>query len=253
MTQLLERDTVGSPAPSGGPKWPVRKLLAAALGIAVLVPVTTHVMDALPDWTNPFKQQIVNRGPAPLLLAIQDLSQYHAATGTFQVVVDVEHDTPHVPALISGERTTFLGIGTVDATVDFTHLGANQVTVSPDRRVVTIALPSPQLAPAVVDPVKSRVVGRERGLMDRIAGVFETSPTGEQEAYQLAQIKLDDAAKASDLARRGAENTRRMLTTLARSLGFTNVTVTFDGPSTSGTGSAIEPDAAFASVMDGSP
>lgn len=232
MPQVLERDTVDYSLRSGNRRRPRRKLLAAAVGIAVLVPVTTQFVDVLPGWNNPFAPQIVDHSPAPLLMALQDLSQYHAATGTFQVVVDVERDTPNVPSLISGERTTFLGIGSVNATVDFTNVGADRVTVSPDRRSVSIALPAAQLAPAVVDPAASRVVGRERGLVNRIAAAFDNSPTREQQLYQLAQVKMNDAATASGLTQRGEENTRRMLTTLARSLGFTDVTVTFDAPST---------------------
>lgn len=228
MPQLLEHDTVDSSARSRNRRRTRRKLLAATVGIAVLVPVATQLVDAVPDWSNPFGQQVVDHSPAPLLLALQNLSRYHAATGTFQVVVDVEHDTAHMPSLIRGERTTFLGIGSVDATVDFTNVGADRVTVSPDRRSVTIALPASRLAPAVVDPAASRVVGRERGLVNRIAAVFKDNPTSEQELYLLAQTKLNDAAKATDLARLGEENTRQMLTTLARSLGFTHVTVTFD-------------------------
>ncbi|MGH3838292.1 MAG: DUF4230 domain-containing protein, partial [Pseudonocardiaceae bacterium] len=228
MSQLLERDTVDSSTRPDNRRRTRRKLLAATVGIAVLLPVATRLVDAVPDWTNPFEQQIVDNSPAPLLLALQDLSQYHAAVGTFQVVVDVEHDTPNVPSLISGERTTFLGIGSVDAIVDFTNLGADRATVSRDRRSVTIALPAPQLAPAVVDPAASRVVGRERGLVNRIAAVFEDNPTSEQELYLLAQAKLNDTAEASDLARRGEESTRQMLTTLAHSFGFTDVKVTFD-------------------------
>ncbi|MGH3928153.1 MAG: DUF4230 domain-containing protein, partial [Pseudonocardiaceae bacterium] len=228
----LKSHAVDSSTRSDNRRRPRRKLLAVALGIALLVPVTTQFVDAIVDWRNPFEQQVVDHSPAPLLLALQDLSQYHAATGAFQVVVDVERDTPHVPSLISGERTTFLGTGSVDATVDFTNVSADRVTVSPDRRSVTIALPPPRLEPAVVDPAASRVVGRERGLVDRIAAVFQDSPTSEQEVYQLAQAKLNDVAKASGLSRRGEENTRQMLTALAHSLGFTNVTVTFDAPST---------------------
>jgi hypothetical protein len=228
MPQLLERHRVEpSERPVGRRRIP-RKLLAAILGIAVLVPITTYVADVLPHWGNPFQQQVVDHSPAPLLLALQDLSKYHAATGTFQVVVDIEHDTPHVPSLISGERTTFLGTGSVDATVDFTNVGPDRVTVSPDRRAVTIALPAPRLAPAVVDPATSRVVGRERGLLNRVADVFRDIPASEQELYQLAQAKLNEAATASDLANRGEENTRRMLTTLAGALGFSDVTVTFE-------------------------
>ena len=155
MPQLLERSAVDSSGRSDDRRRIRRKLLAATVGIAVLVPVVTQVVDAVPDWGNPFAQQVVDHSPPPLLFALQDLSQYHAATGTFQVVVDVERDTPHVPMLISGERTTFLGIGSVDATVDFANLSADQVTMSPDRRSVAIALPAPQLAPAVVDPAAS--------------------------------------------------------------------------------------------------
>lgn len=232
MPQVLERDTVEYSPRSDNRRRPRRKLLAAAVGIAVLVPVTTQFVDVLPGWNNPFAPQIVDHSPAPLLMALQDLSQYHAATGTFQVVVDVERDTPNVPSLISGERTTFLGIGSVNATVDFTNVGADRVTVSPDRRSVSIALPAAQLAPAVVDPAASRVVGRERGLVNRIAAAFDNSLDQEQQLYQLAQVKMNDAATASGLTQRGEENTRRMLTTLARSLGFTDVTVTFDAPST---------------------
>jgi hypothetical protein len=84
------------------------------------------------------------------------------------------------------------------------------------------------LAPAVVDPAASRVVGRERGLLNRVAAVFQDSPTGEQEVYRLAQARLNAAAKASDLASRGQENTRQMLITLGRSLGFHDVSVTFE-------------------------
>ena len=231
MPQLLERDTVDYSVRSDHHRRPRRKLLAAAVVIAVLVPITTQLVDVLPDWNNPFRPHIVDHSPAPLLLALQDLSQYHAATGTFQVVVDVERDTPNVPSLLSGERTTFLGAGSVNATVDFTNVGADRVTVSPDRRSVAIVLPVPQLSPAVVDPAASRVVGRERGLVNRIAAAFEDSPISEQQLYQLAQTKMNNVAAASGLTQRGEENTRRMLTTLAHSLGFTDVTVTFAAPS----------------------
>ncbi len=242
MPQLLERDAVardpgerdpGVYGDRSGDRGRIRRKLltvaaAAAVGIGVLVPVGSQLGGFLPHLSNPFAQQVMDHSPAPLLLALQNLSQYHAATGTLEVVVDVEHDTAHMAPLISGERTTFLGRGSVDATVDFSNLGPDRVTMSPDRRSVTFALPAAQLAPAVVDPAASRVVGRQRGLLNRIASVFEHNPTSEQELYQLARTKLNAAAKASDLTRRGEENTRQMITTLARSLGFTNVTVTFD-------------------------
>jgi hypothetical protein len=131
---------------------------------------------------------------------------------------------------VSGERTTFFAVGRVDALVDMAGIGDDRVTTSPDRRSVTIALPAPVLAPAVVDPAQSRVVGRERGIVERLAGVVEDSPTGEQELYALAGGKLDEAARASDLSARAEQNTRAWLTSLAQSLGYEQVTVTFDPP-----------------------
>ncbi len=235
MPELLERDTVELSGRPDNRQRTRRKLIAAVVGIAVLVPVGTQLGDFFPHWGDPFAQQVVDHSPAPLLLALQNLSEYHAATGNFQVVVDVEHDTAHVSPLISGERLTFLGRGSADTTVDFAGIGADSVTVSPDRRSVSIALPAPRIAPAVIDPTASRVVAHERGLLNRIASAFKNNPTSEQELYQLARIKLNEAAKASELSRRGEENTRQMLTTLARSLGFTHVTVTFDAPSPSDT------------------
>ncbi|HEX5348871.1 MAG TPA: DUF4230 domain-containing protein [Pseudonocardiaceae bacterium] len=235
MPQLLGRDTVEFSARPDNRRRIRGKLVAVAVGIVVLVPVGTQLGGYFPHWGNPFAQQVLDHSPAPLLLALQNLSQYHAATGTFEVVLDVEHDTAHVSPLISGERTTFLGRGSVDTTVDFSNVGADRVTVSPDRQSVSISLPAARLASAVVDPAASRVVGRQRGFFNRIASVFESNPTSEQELYQLASAKLTHAAEASDLNRRGEENTRQMLTTLARSFGFTQVTVTFDAPSTSDT------------------
>jgi hypothetical protein len=209
----------------------LRGFLAVLAAAALVVPLAPRALDfLLPDWRNPFAPKVVDRSPAPLVLAMRDLAEYHAASGTFQAVLDIERDTPHVPSLISGERVTFLAVGTVDAVVDFSNLDGEKVTVSADRRAVTISLPAPWLAPATIDHDTSRVLDRDRGLVERVAGVFEESPTGEQELYGLAQTKLDAAAARSDLLSRAEQSTRTMLTGLAGSFGFDQVTVTFSAP-----------------------
>jgi hypothetical protein len=207
------------------------KVVAAVAGAALLVPVGYGVSDAVNRWSAPPPaQQTVDRSPAPLLMAVRDIAQYHAATGTFQVLVDVEHDSPYLPSVISGERTTFFATGNVDAQVDFAAIGPDAITVSPDRRSATITLPAPTLAPAVIDPAQSRVVGRERGLAQRIGDAIEDNPTDDSELYKLAQAKLDAAAVQSDLTSRAANNTRAMLTGLAQGLGYEAVTVNFAPP-----------------------
>jgi len=230
---LLDRDTTtATPDTLHAPLQPARRrlrgrLAVALVGLALLVPLTLLGLNLLPGLSNPFNQQVVDRSTPALMLALDDLSEYRASTGTFQVVIDLEKDTPYIPSLISGERTTFLATGNVDALVDFTDLGSDRVVVSDDRRAVTISLPAPRLSQAVVDPAASRVVGRDRGLLDRIGSIFEDNPTSERELYQLAEGKIAAAAAQSDLTRRAQDNTRQMLTTLTRSLGFERVTVTF--------------------------
>jgi len=203
------------------------KVLACGVAVVALVPFGAQVA-ALPSWGNPFEQRTVDRSPAPLVTAIRDVSQFRAATGTFQVLVDLEHDTPNVPAIISGERTTFFATGRVDSLVDFSAVDGRRIVLSPDRLAVTISLPAPTLEPAIVDPAQSRVVGQERGIVERVTGVFDQSPRTDQELYLLAATKLDAAARTSDLPARAEQSARTMLTTMATSMGFQQVTVIFD-------------------------
>lgn len=72
------------------------------------------------------------------------------------------------------------------------------------------------------------MVSRDRGVLDRIGGALSDSPTSERDVALLAEGKLTDAAAASDLLSRAQDNTRDMLTGLARSFGYSDVTVRFD-------------------------
>lgn len=208
---------------------PPLKLLAAVAALAIAVPLGLQTVGMFPALSDTFEPQTVDRGPAPLMAALADISEYHAATGTFQVLVDLERDTPHVPALISGERTTMFATGHVDALVDLSRLGPEQVSAGGDT--ATLTLPAARLAPATLDPSASRVVGRERGIVERVAGAIQNDPVDDEELYQLASRKLDETARQSDLLVRAETNTRDMLTSLARSLGYEQVTVTFADPS----------------------
>lgn len=207
-------------------------LALAAVAVAGLVVLTGRAVDLLPSWGNPFREEVTESSTAPLMLALDDLSEYHAATGTFQVVVEQERDTRYVPSFISGERTTLLATGSVDAVVDLSGLGEDHVRVSPDRRAVTFSVPAPRLGPVSVDLGESRVLDRDRGVVERVSGMFEENPSPDGELYALAERELAGAASRSDLLERAEVNTRDMLTTLAESLGFEQVTVTFEAPST---------------------
>ncbi len=207
------------------------KILAVLAGILLLVPVGFGIAGAVDRWMpDPPAPRTVDRSPAALLLAMRDIADYHAASGTYQVLVDVEHDSPYLPPMISGERSTLFATGSVDARVDFSGLGPDAISVSDDRRSATITLPAPTLAPATLDPAQTRIVGRERGLVQRVEDAVSDNPRDDSELYRMAAAKLDAAAAQSDLTTRAADNTRAMLTGLAQGLGYEAVTVNFATP-----------------------
>jgi hypothetical protein len=200
-----------------------------AIGAAVAVAVVLLV-SALDPWNwipNPFSQSKVDRSAPALLNRLEDLSDYRAASAQLQELIDIEHDTRFVPSVISGERVSFLAFGTVDAVVNFGDLGSGAVTVSDDRKTVEVTLPHARIDTVKVDPDRSRVLNRQRGVLDRIGSVFTDNPTSERELYQLSEDKLRTAAGQSKLTARAETNTRRMLQALFRTLGFEHITITF--------------------------
>ncbi|WP_030749073.1 DUF4230 domain-containing protein [Streptomyces griseus] len=165
-------------------------------------------------------------GPA-VLKSVQDLSRYEGAAGTYQVVVDLEHDARFLPDAIRGTRTLYVASGGVTAYVDLGGLGEGAVTVDADRTEATLRLPHARLADPALDPEKSYAVSKQRGLLDRLGDLFSDNPASEQAVQVLAARRIGDAARESDLTSRAERNTAAMLRELLRGLGFERVTVTF--------------------------
>ena len=109
------------------------------------------------------------------------------------------------------------------------ELGFNAIEVSDDRLVVELELPAAELFGARIDPQRSYVYDRDRGLIDRVASLFQDSPTSERELYLLAEQKLTTAAREdAELLERAERNTRQMLTGMLRALGFERIVVRFE-------------------------
>ena len=200
------------------------RYLAGFLVVAVLLVVGGRLAWT---WLNPFGEQTIDRSQPVLLQSIKDLSRFEAATGNFQVVVDLEKDARFLPDAVKGTRTLFVGAGNVDAYVDFSAMGANGVTVSKDRKEATIRLPRAQLEKPNLDNRRSYVFAQQRGLLDRVQGFLSSSPNDQRELYVLAETKIAEAAASSDLRARADTNTKAMLEGMLKSLGFAKVTVKF--------------------------
>jgi hypothetical protein len=214
------------PSPEGrrrGLLW----LVVAALAVIAVVLAVGVLLRALPD-LNPFGSETIDRTQPAVLRSIEPLSQFRAATANLEVIVDVEQDSV-LPSFLKGERVLFVAAGTVDAGVDFGELRADAIEVDEDRTEVTLTLPAARLFDARVDPDRSRVFDRDRGVIDRLGSVFEDSPTEDRSLFVLSERKLRDAAAADPRLLRTAErNTRSMLEGMLRGLGFERVTIRFD-------------------------
>jgi hypothetical protein len=201
--------------------------VVAALVVVLAVFFAGLRLSVIPGLKDLFGTETHDRSGPALLKSIQDISRYDAASGNFQVVVDLEKDAKFLPDAIRGTRTLYVGAGTVDAYVDLGKVGENDVQVNEDRTAATLRLPHARLGKPALDPDRSYAVSKQRGLFDRLGDLFSDNPNGEQAVQQLAVRHIGDAAKESELTARAESNTTGMLEGLLRSLGFKDVRVSY--------------------------
>ncbi len=199
-------------------------ILGALVIVGLLIAAVTV---GLKLFGTPFDTKSVDHSPPPILLDLRDLSEYHAAQAQFEVTLDQEDDVQWMPSFLAGERVQFVAIGTVDAVVDFTSLPTTALVQSEDRTTVTITLPAPTIMDPVIDHEQSHVMNRDRGLFNRIGGIFSDNPTSEAKLYESASDKMADAATQTDLLQRAEDNTTLMLYTLLKALGIEHVNIIF--------------------------
>lgn len=202
--------------------------LQLGIGLAILAVALVGIssLGLLPGLPNPFATDTVDRNRPVLLESLEDVSEYTAARGNFEVLVDSEEDARYLPDFIMGERAVLSAVGDVEAVVDFGGITEGAIAVSGDA--VTITVPEPRLTEARLDNEQTEVVSRSRGLLDRLGGAVSGDPVDDRDLYVAAESKLEQAAGDSELIERARENTTKMLEGMARDLGYTDVTVVFE-------------------------
>lgn len=184
---------------------------------AIVVLLLTAVVSLVPA-VNPFGTDTVDRSHPAVLKALRDLSQYHAAAGDYEVVVDIEKDVKWVPAALAGERTLFVASGSVNAYLDFGKIADDMLVLSADGKSVEVRLPPAQLDKPNLNHERSYVFSQERGLIDRLNAIVDTP--NQQPFYLAAEQRIALAAKESGLRQRATDNTKAMLTGMLQALGF---------------------------------
>lgn len=175
--------------------------------------------------SNPFATETIDRSQPALLLSVQELSQYHAAVGNFEVIIDEEKNVPWVPSFIAGERSLFIAGGTVSAYVDFSGLGDGDLELSEDGQTVEIRIPKAQLDRPNLDHDRTYLFSQKRGYINRYQDAITSAD--QRELYEKATEKLEKAAKQSELRSQADTNARSMLTGM---FGALNLKVKFVEP-----------------------
>jgi hypothetical protein len=210
------------------------KFLAFGAGaVGVLLFAFGIVGPGLFDVSLPFTTEKVDHSPPIVLTEISDLAEFRAAEAEFRVIVDEEKDVKYLPDFVAGERTQYVAVGSIDAVVDFSGLTENSITFDEASGKAVVVLPAPTLGDPVIDFENSGVMNRDRGVIDRVGGVFSDSPTGEENLVVAAQTQMVEAVPSSDLLERAETNTEKMLTTLLTGVGVKDVDVVFEAPSIS--------------------
>ena len=169
-------------APAQAPAAPARRVMGPLIGLAATIAVLVAgvavitAVHLLPHIRNPFAESTTVRNQSALLKSITSLSRYQAASGSFQVIVDLSRKTPYLPSFLEGSSTLFVSQGTVTAYDDFSRLGGGDIQVSPGRTAVTVRLPEPRLEPATLNVRQSYVFAQQQGLLNRIGGLFSGNP-----------------------------------------------------------------------------
>lgn len=167
----------------------------------------------------------VDRSAPVMVEKLRNLADYRGASGTFATTVDIEHTIGVVPRFIAGSRAVYSGVGTVDATVDLRHIAAEPATGADGALV--IRLPHARLGGVTLDDGKSHVMNRDRGLLDRLGGVFVDSPTSEHELERVSRHRIAAAAAKGELRHRAEVSTARMIRSVAAATGAGAVEVRF--------------------------
>lgn len=163
--------------------------------------------------------------PQPLpdvITEVRELSRLEGVSYHVERVVDLKDKQQSLFGLVTAEDAILLvASGDVVAGVDLAALKPEDVTVSADRRSVTIRLPPAEVFSARLDNDRTYVHTRQTDVLATRKESLET------EARRAAEQTLKSAAEDAGIIKRAEESVGRTVQALVRSLGFEQVHVDF--------------------------
>ncbi len=139
---------------------------------------------------------------AAVIQRIQALNRLETASYSVQTVIEVQQ-TQGNPLFdfFAGDSLLLIAHGSVAAGIDLSAIEADDVTLSPDGRTITVKLPPAQIFSSSLDNTRTRVYSRDRGWFAPTNKDLETRARQEAEA-QILHAACEDGvlSKATEQA-----------------------------------------------------
>lgn len=193
-------------------------LLGSCIGGAILRWVA---MIVTPEPETP-NEVLDVRPTTSVVVAVRDLARLESASYHVERVIDLTSRQRRVFGLVEAEDTILLvAAADVVAGLDLSELAEEDVGVSADGHRVTVVLPPVRILSARLDNERTYVHHRQTDLLARRRESLET------DARREAERTLEEAALQTGILERAQRNAAATVEALLRSLGFSDIDVSF--------------------------
>ena len=148
---------------------------------------------------------------------VRDLDQLATVRWRESIVVTRESASENaLDRLFSGEEVLLVATGDVQAGVDLSEIGEDDVRVQDDA--VTFRLPAPEVLSASLDEEETRVYDREYGPLN-----LRPDDDLVEEARARAEERIEEAARENGILRTAETNAEDSIRAFVETLGFREV------------------------------
>lgn len=147
---------------------------------------------------------------------VQKLDRLATVRWTESVVVTKETGGTELRRFLLGEELILVAVGNVEAGVDLSSIGEDDVRV--EGETVEIRLPEPEVFSASLDEERTRLYDRDQGILR-----LRPDDTLVEEARRDARDELLAAARQNDILDTAEQNAEESIRAFVTTLGFEEV------------------------------
>jgi len=190
-------------------------LVSVSLGVGIARFDFMARMPVVGPWLFEERPAQTTMGPV-VVEGIQDLDQLATVRWTESVPVTRESGGSQLERILTGEEVLLVAFGEVEAGVDLSKMGREDVRVDGDE--VTIRLPEPEILSTNLDEEGTRVYDRDFSLLN-----LRPDDDLVEEARATAEEKVEAAARENGVLDQAQANAENSIRAFVKSLGFKEV------------------------------